>query len=219
MNRFYCHRCCNVMQSNDATESCPVCNEGFIEPIEREPINTTSLLDVFRIMFITEIKNDGDEEDTDDDIANLWNTVEMRITANDNELLHETLEFARESNMVNPLDLFNLLTVTLNDTIDNYPEITPQGPLPASKDYVKILHNNSFKLKSKDLNELSRGDCIICQDKYKLQITCVALPCKHTYHIKCISKWFKTHNTCPMCRNPVPTDNKAYNLLNKLEIR
>ena len=29
------------------------------------------------------------------------------------------------------------------------------------------------------------------------------LECKHTFHHKCIIKWFKSNNTCPLCRKLV----------------
>ena len=42
------------------------------------------------------------------------------------------------------------------------------------------------------------GECSIC-----LEGTCpplLKLYCGHSFHKHCISRWFKTHNTCPVCR-------------------
>lgn len=224
MNRLYCHKCCSMMQSIDTTALCPVCDEGFIENIDdikyespnHEEIDN-SIVETFRIMFIAQTQDDNTENNIL--LSDLWNAIEMKISDNNYELIRETLNFARDTNITNPADITNLLTHMFNDTIAEYPDITPQGPLPASKKYMQQLRADSFKLKSADLNTLSRGDCIICQDKYRLQIVCVTLSCGHTYHVKCVSRWFKTHNTCPICRSLVPTDNKTYNLLNKLENR
>lgn len=32
------------------------------------------------------------------------------------------------------------------------------------------------------------------------QHTYILLPCKHLYHVHCISEWFKIQNNCPHCR-------------------
>ncbi|KAK4791626.1 hypothetical protein SAY86_032039 [Trapa natans] len=28
--------------------------------------------------------------------------------------------------------------------------------------------------------------------------------CGHSFHVDCIDKWFESHDTCPLCRSPVP---------------
>ena len=51
--------------------------------------------------------------------------------------------------------------------------------------------------------------CSICYDK-----GCdTVLPCKHTYHLKCILKWFRTKKyiECPYCR-----ENHTYLLVKDL---
>lgn len=30
------------------------------------------------------------------------------------------------------------------------------------------------------------------------------LPCKHTFHVSCITEWRETHITCPICRVEIP---------------
>lgn len=54
-----------------------------------------------------------------------------------------------------------------------------------------------FTNKKKNLDNLS---CGICFDKYKLKTRVIILDCKHSYHYKCVRKWLRYGDTCPLCR-------------------
>ena len=41
--------------------------------------------------------------------------------------------------------------------------------------------------------------CVICLED--INGNNKTLQCGHTFHKKCIKKWFKKNNTCPTCRN------------------
>jgi hypothetical protein len=43
--------------------------------------------------------------------------------------------------------------------------------------------------------------CVICCEEYTSSMKVMILPCNHTFHSLCISKWSITNNTCPMCRS------------------
>ena len=55
------------------------------------------------------------------------------------------------------------------------------------------------KLIKKD-DPILNEKCTICLDKYKIGTYKKRLECKHVFHKKCIDKWLKNEDHCPMCR-------------------
>lgn len=48
--------------------------------------------------------------------------------------------------------------------------------------------------------------CTVCHDAYDAGAEVVELPCSHCFHEDCISPWLDTHNSCPVCRYELPTE-------------
>lgn len=44
------------------------------------------------------------------------------------------------------------------------------------------------------------SECVICFVKFEKEETVLKLPCTHSFHERCIKRWFRIHNTCPYCR-------------------
>ena len=42
--------------------------------------------------------------------------------------------------------------------------------------------------------------CSICLENIDEGVRCNTLQCEHTFHTQCITQWFATHTTCPVCR-------------------
>lgn len=42
--------------------------------------------------------------------------------------------------------------------------------------------------------------CPICIEDFKKSVRCLQMPCKHLFHAKCLKRWLKTKDTCPVCR-------------------
>lgn len=52
-------------------------------------------------------------------------------------------------------------------------------------------------------------DCCICLEEYKTHANkeIIQLKCKHVFHSFCLTKWAKTNDICPMCREPILKEN------------
>ncbi|KAJ1667204.1 hypothetical protein IW140_003828 [Coemansia sp. RSA 1813] len=93
------------------------------------------------------------------------------------------------------------------------------GPPPASREFVRTL-----PVVIRD--QCKGGDpinCTICnEDAFTNNSDGAAagssahddsvtrLPCKHYYHRECVKPWLELHNTCPMCRFEVPSDDPQW---------
>ena len=73
----------------------------------------------------------------------------------------------------------------------------------AAPSLLKKLRKGKFK--PEDLAEDSSKECVICFVDYEEDDKIVTLPCatQHMFHEECITKWLKSNNTCPLCKEPV----------------
>lgn len=81
------------------------------------------------------------------------------------------------------------------------------GTPPASKQAVEALMDVTVdeKLMSSDL-----AQCAVCQDDYEIGMVVKEMPCKHVFHSDCLLPWLELHNSCPVCRFELPTDDPDY---------
>ncbi|PON52683.1 43kDa postsynaptic protein [Parasponia andersonii] len=81
------------------------------------------------------------------------------------------------------------------------------GTPPASKSAVEAL---PFIQISKELLASDSSQCAVCKDTFELGEEAKQMPCKHIYHSDCILPWLELHNSCPVCRYELPTDDPDY---------
>ncbi|XP_071826995.1 RING finger protein 24-like isoform X2 [Apostichopus japonicus] len=55
--------------------------------------------------------------------------------------------------------------------------------------------------KKRVLNET----CAVCLEDFRSGEKIGYCPCKHGFHILCISKWLESKNSCPVCKAPPKT--------------
>ncbi|KAF2302587.1 hypothetical protein GH714_038161 [Hevea brasiliensis] len=80
------------------------------------------------------------------------------------------------------------------------------GTPPASESAIFALP--TIKITEELLNS-EMNQCAVCKDEFEKGAEAKQMPCKHVYHNDCILPWLKMHNSCPVCRYELPTDNDA----------
>ncbi|KAF2613147.1 hypothetical protein F2Q70_00007712, partial [Brassica cretica] len=107
----------------------------------------------------------------------------------------------------------NLMQELINGLDSIIPEILedggpPRAP-PASKEVVEKLPVIVFS--EEMLKKLgAEVECCICKENLVVGDTMQELPCKHTFHPPCLKPWLDEHNSCPICRHELPTDDQKY---------
>uniref|UniRef100_A0A0D6R0C1 RING-type E3 ubiquitin transferase n=1 Tax=Araucaria cunninghamii TaxID=56994 RepID=A0A0D6R0C1_ARACU len=80
------------------------------------------------------------------------------------------------------------------------------GPPPAARSAVEAMP--TVKITQKHLSVESH--CAVCTDPFEIGGEVREMPCKHIYHADCILPWLAQHNSCPVCRHEMPTDDEEY---------
>ncbi|KAK4192000.1 E3 ubiquitin-protein ligase RING1-like protein [Podospora australis] len=83
------------------------------------------------------------------------------------------------------------------------------GPPPASQSAIENLEKKIVN--DEMLGTDGRAECTICMDELNKGDEVTVLPCTHWYHGECVTLWLKEHNTCPICRKPVESQDAARN--------
>lgn len=75
------------------------------------------------------------------------------------------------------------------------------GPPPAPSAAVEAMP--TIKINSRHL--VNNSHCPVCKDRFEVGGEAREMPCKHIYHSDCILPWLAQHNSCPVCRDGLPS--------------
>nr|BAN66011.1 conserved hypothetical protein [Babesia bovis] len=111
--------------------------------------------------------------------------------------------------MQNPFDL-RAINQFLTYVMENDPN--REGPPPTAQRILENLETET--LDEEHAKEL--GTCAICTEDFAAgdRINWISKDrklCGHGFHVDCIVPWLKQHNSCPVCRYELPTDDEDYN--------
>jgi hypothetical protein len=99
------------------------------------------------------------------------------------------------ANLINEMENANLNEI-LQESFDNCNQL--------SKDSSKILNlDNHNVVKYKQLDDSIKKEhknCSICFEKFYYNQNVINLDCKHLFHQKCLTEWYKYKQECPVCR-------------------
>ncbi|XP_057486679.1 probable E3 ubiquitin-protein ligase RHC1A [Actinidia eriantha] len=76
-----------------------------------------------------------------------------------------------------------------------------RGPPPAPNTSIDAIP--TIKISRK--HRRSDAHCAVCKEKFKLGSQARKMPCDHIYHSDCIVPWLVQHNSCPVCRQELPS--------------
>ena len=137
-----------------------------------------------RVIEIELTDNITNIENLNDFIHQIIRSITENITTGENNEASFTIEYEIINNNTS-------LENNNNNDISNK-KITNKDILKQLGSYKRInIDDDLIKCKS---------SCPICLDNYKDKEYKRTLKCGHTFHKKCIDKWIKKHNSCPICR-------------------
>ncbi|KAF5445251.1 hypothetical protein F2P56_034316 [Juglans regia] len=122
-------------------------------------------------------------------------------------------ESSQENNPTteNAASLLQELMSRLGDVLPLIPEndAMPRIAPPASKEVVAKLP--VITVTEEILAKLGKeAECAICKENLVVSDKMQELPCKHTFHPPCLKPWLDAHNSCPICRHELQTDDHSY---------
>ncbi|KAF6165511.1 hypothetical protein GIB67_015834 [Kingdonia uniflora] len=179
---YWCHECDMSVPliSPSPPLMCPLCNGDFLEQIDSQNPNLTP-----QNPNSTTTTNTTTITIDDDSFE-----IPQNIHLSDGYLLDrliEQLAWDRE-------DI---------ETLDPISTSSSSGSSPASKSSVESIPTVKI---TKTLLGLDPILCPVCKDEFVVDEEVKQLPCRHNYHFDCIMPWLSSHNSCPVCRFCLPTD-------------
>ncbi|TKY50704.1 E3 ubiquitin-protein ligase RING1 [Spatholobus suberectus] len=218
---FYCHVCSQrITCSDDSEPFCPICLEGFVEelnpnsnpnldPEEEDSSDPQFPFDPFSLLpLLFSASRTRPEPDRFDPLIFLQNHLQdLRA---DGANVQFDFGHTSESRLRLPANVGDyFLGPGLEQVIQQLADNDPNryGPPPAAKDAVKNLPTITVgdELLNSELNQ-----CVVCHDEFEKGSQVMQMPCKHVYHGDCLRPWLCLHNSCPVCRYELPTDDADY---------
>ncbi|KAG6407660.1 hypothetical protein SASPL_130657 [Salvia splendens] len=231
---FFCHQCertVNITPSPAGDILCPSCNSGFVEEFQNpnptpapDPF-LSDPLSLFLSQFLpsattanpsplsrppTAAPESSLGQDAFDPVLYLMNLLaNRRASGIDYQFVFD--------DHPSPASGFPLST-NLGDyfmgpgfeqLIQQLSENDPNryGTPPASKSAVQALPSVTV---DEGMLKSDLAQCAVCKDDLELGTVVKQMPCKHVYHDDCILPWLELHNSCPVCRYELPTDDADY---------
>ncbi|XP_054816374.1 E3 ubiquitin-protein ligase RDUF1-like [Prosopis cineraria] len=222
---YWCYRCTRFVRLSHAQDhiACPCCRSGFLEeiPINPSPSSSMSIFtlepqnsfNLRRQGFRRRRRNAGSHSSFNPVIAlrgpahgGVAEESGDREGSGSFQLYYDD----NDGSGLQPLPP-NMSEFLLGSGFDQVLEQISQiennglgrlGNLPASKMAIGSMPTIEIGEQhvSTDIH------CAICKEAFELGSKASEMPCKHIYHSDCIVPWLSMCNSCPVCRNELPSD-------------
>ncbi|XP_020593641.1 E3 ubiquitin-protein ligase RING1-like [Phalaenopsis equestris] len=217
---YYCHPCDTTVSivpiDNDPV--CPICGGSFIEEVNIPEFNSRRNS--------IEIRNSGDFAE----LVGLYSTPSSSQSPDNQNFypqlfLQDYIEslfsggtsievtFNSDDERGGDTSARNIGEYVLGSGFENVVQQlfendpTRYGPPPAARSAVDALPIIEV---SQRMVRVEDAHCAVCMDAFFVGDEAMRMPCKHVYHENCIVPWLELHNSCPVCRYELPTDEPDY---------
>ncbi|KAF5188581.1 E3 ubiquitin-protein ligase aip2 [Thalictrum thalictroides] len=101
------------------------------------------------------------------------------------------------------------IVASIEASLQGIAAVRPMKQPPASKE---VIENLPIVTISEEMMARLGSDieCAVCRENLAISEKLHELPCKHLFHLLCLKPWLDKHNSCPICRHELPTDDQAY---------
>ena len=186
--KYYCYSCkkkfSKIFIENSAVE-CAYCFSQICEEIL--PTYDTDILPPDKF---TPFSTNNEPEPT-----------VLRLTDPNNplvQLISELINSEYEND-----EIENILNYVMNNDENKY------GSPPAAKSEINKL--KKYVLSEESLNKFGcENSCSVCKEDFVIGNKMMDLPCKHYFHEECLMPWLNQHDSCPICRYELKTDDPDY---------
>ncbi|KAL1803590.1 hypothetical protein DCAR_0935286 [Daucus carota subsp. sativus] len=185
---YFCHQCdfdVAIRLRPNTIPRCPNCQDGFIEEID-DPTQNPNPYPVDPFAFFQNY---------------MWN---LRAGGANTQFVFDNHPYGGEGFPANMGDDY-----FMGEGLEQLAEDDPEqyGTPPASRTAVEGLPD--VVVDDKLLGSYS-AQCAVCHDDFEKDMVVKQMPCKHVYHSECLLPWLELHNSCPVCRYELPTDDPDY---------
>uniref|UniRef100_A0A0D6R7S1 RING-type E3 ubiquitin transferase n=1 Tax=Araucaria cunninghamii TaxID=56994 RepID=A0A0D6R7S1_ARACU len=208
MPRWWCHGCSTAIRAPMGTEYqplCPYCHGGFVEEITHNPqseeeddVAMAQMMQFFP-RFLNYVPNSPRHQQspffTDPFFGQMGEDIDFPFPfpfSNSEGLRRRLL----------PGNMDDFLQQLVNELA--LADRRGGGPPPASRASVEAME--TVRVGGRDAGT----QCAVCKDEFGAGAEAKKMPCKHLYHSDCILPWLEQHNSCPVCRYEMPTDDPEY---------
>lgn len=206
---YWCHVChrSSRLPAGDFIR-CPTCGQGFLEELGGDQDRTNPFAGDLVATLLNWLNNRGNNEGGNNDAHDrLFNGPFLILRRRPNGANgNMELVFGNDTGVeprplpANIGDYF--MGTGLDQLIEQLSQNDRRGPPPPPRAAVDAMP--TVKIKPSHL--ANSPNCPVCKERFEVGGEAREMPCKHIYHSDCILPWLAQHNSCPICRQGLPSE-------------